>query len=270
MMCYTEQDLSEAKKVVDKLRPIDDTLFRKMFNENISLTQFVLRIFLDKPDLIVSAVKTQFDLKKLMGARSLVLDAYAVDSSGKKYNIEAEKAEDRAEPHRARYHLSALDVENSKTCTEYKELPTTYIIFITEKDIFKADKPVYHIDRVVRETAENFNDGEHIIYINASYKDDTTLLGKLLHDFMCSDPKDMITPEIAECANEWKNTKKGVETMCAEVEKYAKEKEMKKTVEIALDLLKSGQTVTFTAKITKLALEFVEQLAIDNDISYNI
>ena len=69
MMCYTEQDLSEAKKVVDKLRPIDDTLFRKMFNENISLTQFVLRIFLDKPDLIVSAVKTQFDLKKIDGGK---------------------------------------------------------------------------------------------------------------------------------------------------------------------------------------------------------
>lgn len=104
-MCSQEQDLTKAREIVKRLRPIDDTLFRKMFNENIPLTQFVLRIFLDKPDLVVKDAKTQFDLKRLMGARSLILDSYATDSQGKKYNIEAEKSEDRAEPDRARYHL---------------------------------------------------------------------------------------------------------------------------------------------------------------------
>ena len=79
-MCSQEQDHNRVREIVKKLRPIDDTLFRKMFNENIELTQFVLRIFFDKPDLIVENVNTQFDLKKLMGARSLILDAYATDS----------------------------------------------------------------------------------------------------------------------------------------------------------------------------------------------
>ena len=87
---------------------------------------------------------------------------------------------------------------------------------------------------------------------------------------MCSDPKDMIVPEIAECANMWKNTKKGVDGMCKAVEDYAKEKELNKTIEIAVDLLKEGQTVTFTSKITKLAIDFVKQLAIDNGITYTI
>ena len=162
-MCSQEQDLAKAREIVKKLRPIDDTLFRKMFNENIALTQFVLRIFLDKPDLIVENVKTQFDLKKLMGARSLILDAYATDSEGKRYNIEAEKSENRAEPHRARYHLSALDVESSKTCTDFDQLPTTYIIFITENDIFKANEPIYPIERVNLKTGKPFDDGEHIM-----------------------------------------------------------------------------------------------------------
>ena len=154
---------------------------------------------------------------------------YLTDPEGKKYNIEAEKSENRAEPHRARYHLSALDVENSKTCTNFDQLPTTYIMFITEDDIFSANKPIYHVDRVIREINEESKDGEHIIYINASYKDDTTILGNLLHDFMCSDPSDMIVPEISECVNEWKNTKKGVDTMCKAVEDYAKEKAEKAT-----------------------------------------
>lgn len=68
----------------------------------------------------------------------------------------------------------------------------------------------------------------------------------------------------------WKNTKKGVDGMCKAVEDYAKEKELNKTIEIAVDLLKEGQTVTFTSKITKLAIDFVKQLAIDNGITYTI
>ena len=211
-------------------------------------------------------VKTQFDLKKLMGARSLILDAYATDSEGKRYNIEAEKSENRAEPHRARYHLSALDVESSKTCTDFDQLPTTYIIFITENDIFKANEPIYPIERVNLKTGKPFDDGEHIIYINASYKNENTELRKLLHDFMCSDPKDMVVPEISECANEWKNTKKGELEMCKAVEEYANTK----IVEIAINLLKAGQTVTFTSTITKLAVDYVKQLAIDNNIAYTM
>ena len=68
VMSTEEHQLTKAEEIVKRLRPIDDTLFRKMFNENISLTQLVLRILLDKPDLIVENVYTQFDLKKLMGA----------------------------------------------------------------------------------------------------------------------------------------------------------------------------------------------------------
>ena len=270
-MCTEGQDLTKALEVVKKLRPIDDTLFRKMFNENIELTQFVLRILLDKPDLTVLDAKTQFDLKRLMGARSLILDSYATDSQGKKYNIEAEKSEDRAEPDRARYHLSALDVENSKTCTDFKDLPETYIIFVTETDIYEANKPVYHIDRIICEINEEFKDREHIIYINASYKDESTELGKLLHDFMCSDPKDMIIPEISECVNEWKNTRKGEEIMCKAVEDYAKEKAERKAMDIALTLLKLGKlTVGEIGLSTKLSVEMITQLAIDNGIAYTV
>ena len=119
--------------------------------------------------------------------------------------------------------MSALDVENSKTCTDFKDLPETYIIFITETDIFKANKPIYHINGIIQETGKNFEDRDHIIYINAAYKDSSTVLGKLIHDFTCRDPKDMLIPEISRTANEWKNTKKGVDGMCKPVEEYAKE-----------------------------------------------
>lgn len=80
-----------------------------------------------------------------------------------------------------------------------------------------------HIDRIIRETGKDFEDREHIIYVNAAYKDDSTVLGKLIHDFTFSDPDDMMIPEISRNANEWKNTKKGVDSMCKLVEDYVRE-----------------------------------------------
>ena len=71
------------------------------------------------------------------------------------------------------------------------------MIFITENDVLGKNKPIYHIDRYIREAEEYFGDGSHIIYVNASYKDDTEL-GKLMHDFSVIEPEDMITDFVTD------------------------------------------------------------------------
>lgn len=211
---------------------------------------------------------------RLLCARSICLDVKATDSEGRKINIEVQRSKSGADPHRARYHLSALDVEHLDANDIFSPLPETYIIFITETDVFKSNKPIYPIERINTITGENFNDGVHIIYINSAYKDDATPLGRLLHDFLCSDPDEMKTPELAERTRYFKQTPKGEIYMCEIIEKLqedsAAEAKLKNSIEIALNLLKAGQTVTFTATMTKLAIDFVKQLAIDNDIAYTM
>ena len=66
------------------LRPIDDDFMRCLFKDNIPLVEFVLRIIMNKPDLIITACETQKDMKRLAGARSICLDVYGTDSTGKK------------------------------------------------------------------------------------------------------------------------------------------------------------------------------------------
>ena len=117
-------------------RPIDDTFMRGLFKDNLPLAEFVLRILTDKPDLVLTKCETQADMKRVTGARSICLDAYATDSTGKKYDIEVQRADNGADPHRARYHSSMMDVENLDEKQDYKELPDTYVIFITEKDYY--------------------------------------------------------------------------------------------------------------------------------------
>lgn len=90
-------------------RPIDDTFMRGLFKDNIPLAELVLRIIVGKPDLTLVKCETQADLKRVTGARSICLDAYATDDTGKKYDIEIQRADNGADPHRARYHSSALE-----------------------------------------------------------------------------------------------------------------------------------------------------------------
>lgn len=77
-------------------RPIDDTFMRGLFKENIPLAELVLQIITGKPDLKLLKCETQADMKRVTGARSICLDAYAEDSTGKKYDIEVQR-EDKGE-----------------------------------------------------------------------------------------------------------------------------------------------------------------------------
>ena len=67
-------------------------------------------------------------LKRLLGARSVCLDVKATDADGRKINIEVQRSTTGADPHRARYHLSALDVEHLNAKQAFSELPDTYFL----------------------------------------------------------------------------------------------------------------------------------------------
>ena len=198
-------------------RPIDDTFMRGLFKENIPLAEFVLRIITGKPDLVLTKCETQADMKRVTGARSICLDAYATDSTGKKYDIEVQRSDNGADPHRARYHSSMMDVENLDEKQEYRELPDTYVIFITENDYYKAGKPVYVIQNMNLTLGKPFDDGAHILYVNGEYRDDSDI-GRLMHDFNCTSADDMHFSILAEKTRYLKENPKGVSEMCKVME----------------------------------------------------
>ena len=198
-------------------RPIDDTFMRGLFKDNIPLAELVLRIIVGKPDLTLVKCETQADLKRVTGARSVCLDAYATDDTGKKYDIEIQRADNGADPHRARYHSSVLDVENLDEKQEYRELPDSYVIFITENDYYKAGEPVYVIQNMNLTLGQPFGDGAHILYVNGQYRGDSDI-GRLMHDFNCTKAEDMNFELMAERTRYLKENPKGVGAMCKVME----------------------------------------------------
>ena len=95
-------------------------------------------------------------------------------------------------------------------------------VFITENDVIGNDKPIYHIERVIKETGADFGDGSHIIYANASYRDQSRF-GRLMHDLCCSDPNDMHYSILAQKTRYFKEDTEGVKGMCKIFEEIKQE-----------------------------------------------
>lgn len=253
-MSETEQQRKERERQEDLLRlrgfrPIDDDFMRCLFKDNIPLAELVLRIITGRRDLVITDCKTQMDMKRLAGARSICLDAYGTDSENKKYDLEIQRAEKGADPHRARYHSSVMDIENLDAGQEFAELPDTYIIFITEKDFYGEGEPVYIIERMNLTTGKNFEDGEHILYVNGEYRGESEL-GKLMHDFNCTEAGDMNFDLLAERTRYLKENPKGVSEMCKAMEDMrneAVERSILQTIRNLMDSMKWSAEQAMTA-----------------------
>ncbi len=203
----------EDLKRIQALRLIDDDFMNICFDGYIEGAELLLKVILNRDDLKVTEVKTQKQLNSLNG-RSVWLDIYATDSTGAKYDIEIQRANKGANPKRARYHSSMVDSSMLKEGEDFAHLRENYVVFITEKDVIGTNKPIYHIDRVILEDNIQFEDGEHIIYVNGSIRVKNTALGKLMSDFYCTEAKDMYYKELSDRVRHYKETEKGVDGMC--------------------------------------------------------
>lgn len=197
-------------------RLIDDDFFTKCFEGDTECVKLVLQIVLDKSDLNVVDVRTQVFVENLLN-RSVRLDVLATDSTGQKYNIEIQRADKGAGRKRARYNSSMMDANLLNKGEGFDALPETFVIFITENDVIGKGQAVYQIERCFVGTGEKFEDGSHILYVNGAYRDESPI-GKLMHDFSCSDPSDMHYRVLADRTRFFKESKEGIATMSKIIE----------------------------------------------------
>lgn len=264
-MTTKEQKHQEDLQRLRSLRPIDDDFMRCLFKDNIPLAELVLRIITNKPDLTITDCQTQKDMKRLAGARSICLDAYGTDSTGKKYDLEIQRADKGADSHRARYHSSVIDVENLDAGQEFSELPDTYTIFIVEKDFFGMGKPVYSIERINLDTGKPFEDGEHILYVNGEYRGASDI-GKLMHDFNCTDANDMNFKLIAERTRYLKENPKGVSEMCKVIEDMRTQERKEAMIDTAKRMIADGiLTLEKIAEYVGLSLDEIKSLQTEHN-----
>ncbi len=211
-----EQKHQEDLQRLRGFRLLDDDFMTKVF-EDVPCAELLLQIILNREDIRVLEVHSQYGIKNLQG-RSVRLDILAVDDHDHVFNVEVQRSDKGAGVKRARYNSSLIDANVTEPGDEYQALNETYVIFITENDVMKKGLPIYHVDRVVKETGKLFGDGSHIIYVNSQIKDETKL-GRLMHDFSCTNADDMYNELLANRVRYFKEDEEGVAIMCREMEK---------------------------------------------------
>ena len=259
-------------EAIKKFRLIDDTFFDVCMDGSIECMELLLRLFLQRDDIIVKEVVTQRSAPNLYG-RGARFDVIAVDSTGKIYNIEIQRSDEGANPKRARYNHSLIDSREISRGTAYKDYPEVWVIFITENDIFKATLPMYHIERIITELNRPFADAAHTIYVNGSYRGEDAL-GLLMHDFFCPDPSRMHYPVLAKRADFFKHETKGVKAMCEVMQKLQdegreegrregrREGRYAASTDTALEMLRDNEPMDKIIRYSRLSRERIEELAL--------
>ena len=267
----TQKDLDFERKHEEDLRRIrdfrlmDDNFMSKVF-EDKPCAEFLLQIILNRDDLKVKEVHGQHDLNNIQG-RSVRLDILAVDHENRAYNVEVQRSDSGAVAKRARYNSSLLDANLTRKGDAYDVLNETYVIFITENDVLRGGLPIYHINRIIEEMGKSFGDEAHIIYVNSQIKDDTAL-GKLMHDFTCTNPDDMNYPVLAQRVRYFKEDTKGVATMCRAFEELreeaareaAEKAKRDQSIKIARKMLKTGMAYEEIADMVELSVDDIREL----------
>jgi predicted transposase/invertase (TIGR01784 family) len=225
-------------------------------------------IILQKPNLKVIKCETQRFLRNI-GAHSVVLDLVCEDEDHSIIHVEVQKQDDDDRQKRVRFNVSNIDTVFTEKGIDYDKIPDVYAIFISKFDVFKGNKTIYHINRVIEETGIIVDNGIHEIYVNATV-DDKSDISELMQYFKNSVGEHENFKKLCNRVKYFKDSQEGVSNMCQVMEDYARnvaedyaaEKLREKDIQTATNLLKNGVSVNLIANsIPSLAYEDIVELS---------
>lgn len=244
-------------------------VFMRVALRDKNACQYVLRILTGIPDLVVKAVRTEYRVSKIT-SHDVVLDVLAEDGSGKIYNIEIQRADTVDHARRVRLHGAMIDSEYLEKGKTYADLPDLFIIYISETDLWKAGFTTYLVKKYFENTDIPYDDGQHIMYVNAAINDGTET-ANLMQYFKTADPNDMNHGDLSKRVHLLKCEEGGYQEMCEVSEKIFSEGraegrvegraegELKKARSTAMHLADMGLTTEKIAEAVEVNVSTVKQ-----------
>jgi len=254
---FMKLTLEEKQERVKDLRPIDDVFF-EVFADDIQVMQEILRTILEDDGLIVKDVVVQSSERNLYG-RSVRLDALCQLSSGSKVNVEVQRSDRDDHSKRVRFNASVITARDSSPGDRYEDILELYVVYISEFDIFRKGKTIYHVENVIQETGDVLDDGLHRVFVNTEI-DDGTPIASLMSCFtkkMVSNPS---FPKVSERITELKTTEGGQNAVCAVMEKYMQKARAEGLAEGYAKALAEGREEGRAEGIEKSEMESIRNL----------
>lgn len=241
------QNAKEKKKeyssIIQQLRLIDDIFFEKVMEDKETCEE-VIRVILGDPGLVIMEVNLQEPIHNLQG-RSVRLDALCKKPDGNYINIEVQRADNDNHFKRVRYNASCITANVTEPGEKFKNVKDICIIYISEFDIFKRGKTIYHTRQVVQETEKDenpvyVNDGFSSIYVNTEAKDGTEI-SELMSCFMHTKVENPKFPKLSSRVTKMKDSEEGEGEMNALLEKYMEKSRIEGRTEGVIEGKREGK-----------------------------
>ena len=169
-MTETKKALTPQEKW-ERATIANNFIFYQVMRNNPDVCKELLEILLEfKIERIEMSQEEVVDID--FASKGIRMDVYARDADGlKAYNIEMQTTDTEELPERSRYYQGVMDVDLLKSGQQYKELKTTYIIFICLDDVFKKGLAKYTFENLCLEDGKTkLNDrAQKVFYICKNY-----------------------------------------------------------------------------------------------------
>ncbi|MDO5422537.1 MAG: Rpn family recombination-promoting nuclease/putative transposase [Eubacteriales bacterium] len=269
-----EKSISVIRKkehLVEEARKFNllSNVFMSVALDDKAACQHVIRILTGIPDLVVKEVRSQYRISKVT-SHDAVLDILAEDGKGRLHNLEIQRKDTVDHARRSRFYAAMIDSEYLMKGQEYSDLPEVYMIYISETDLWKAGRTVYEAQKAFKDTDILYEDGVHIIYVNAAV-DDGSEIAKLMNYFKTADPADQSQGDLSKRIHLMKCEEGGYDLMCEVSERIYNEGKIEGKIEgkregklegkreTALNLAEMGMPVESIAKAVKEGVGLVQQ-----------
>ena len=246
--------MDRIEKIIEKvkqLRPIDDAMFKKLA-ESKAVCQEILRVILEDKRLIVNEVISEDSIANIFG-RAVRLDALCTLGDGTVCNIEVQKENTDDDARRVRYNASSIVSRFTDKGKKFSEIPNVIIVYISEYDVFKQGRTIYHVNSVIMETNMVVDDGLSRIFVNAQYSNtDNTDVGELMNCFLQKEIDKNKFPELSKKLSYFKNNEKGVGSMCSIIEEYANEEKAEMLIKYVETLAETTESIDKACELLKI------------------
>lgn len=271
--------LADRDRRVEEARKFNllSNVFMSVALNDAPACQYVLRILTGINDLVVKEIRSQYRISKIE-SHDAILDILAEDGCGRLYNLEIQRADTIDHARRTRFYGAMIDSEYLEKGKTYAELPDVYVIYVSETDLWKAGHVVYPVEKYFGNTGLKYEDGQHILYVNAAV-DDGSETAKLMQYFKTADPNDMTHGDLSKRIHFLKCEEGGYQEMCEVSERIYREGieegkakgraegraegkaegKLESQKETAKSLAEIGMTIEDIAKVLKVSVQLVRE-----------
>lgn len=156
-------------KKYEELTIVDDFMFHKVMTTNPDLCKQLLEFILQKKIRKVSFPEGQKVINIRFDSKSVRLDIYLEDDEDTVYNVEMQTTDTQELPKRARYYQGMIDLNLIEKGESYRKLKKSFVIFLSDFDLFKESQYIYTFENICREIPGlRLEDESYKIFVNAS------------------------------------------------------------------------------------------------------